>query len=232
MSPTTLSSNLNKINQRITNACQKINKNISDILLLAVSKTHSANAVNFAYNLGLRHFGENYLQEALVKIKQLPSDITWHFIGHIQSNKTKEISEHFSWVHTVDRLKILKRLAAQRPSHLPPLNICFEVNINLQAQKSGFPMNDLSELIKCIQWLKEERRLKLRGLMCLPKLTDNLEIQRRNFQTLHNLLIKLNQTHNLTMDTLSMGVSHDLESAIYEGSTIVRIGTALFGKRK
>ncbi|TNF67218.1 MAG: YggS family pyridoxal phosphate-dependent enzyme [Gammaproteobacteria bacterium] len=228
---TNLLARLNKVKQTIQQAAENAKRSKSDITLLAVTKTQSIATIEQAYKLGLTAFGENYLQEAIPKIKALDPNISWHYIGHIQSNKTKLIAEYFSWVHTVDRIKILKRLSEQRPNHLPPLNICFEININNEANKAGFYLSQIDEINACIEYIKAQSSLILRGLMCMPKLTDDINEQQHNFAQMHQLLHKLNKTHHITMDTLSMGTSYDLESAVSEGSTILRIGQAIFGKR-
>ena len=198
--------------------------------LLAVSKTRSIDDINALYQLGQRHFGENYLNEALSKIETLKAlDITWHFIGPIQSNKTRPIAHHFHWVHSVARLKVAKRLNDQRPEGMAPLNICLQVNIDNEPSKSGLPVEDVPATAAKILQLPN---LKLRGLMCIPQKSDNTQQQRQPFQKLAVLLQQLKQEQpTLTLDTLSMGMSNDLEAAIQEGATLVRIGTALFGPR-
>jgi pyridoxal phosphate enzyme (YggS family) len=193
--------------------------------LLAVSKTKPAQALREAYAAGLRDFGENYLQEALGKQLELADlPLIWHFIGPIQSNKTRAIAEHFDWVHSVDRLKIAQRLSEQRPAELPPLNICIQVNVSGEASKSGCTPADLPALAEAISTLP---RLKLRGLMAIPEPTEDRAEQDAAFAAVQRLQASL----NLPLDTLSMGMSHDLESAIAQGATWVRIGTALFGAR-
>jgi pyridoxal phosphate enzyme (YggS family) len=193
--------------------------------LLAVSKTKPAAALREAFAAGLRDFGENYLQEALSKQLELADlPLCWHFIGPIQSNKTRAIAEHFAWVHSVDRLKIAQRLSEQRPAELPPLNICIQVNVSGEASKSGCTPADLPALVAAISALP---RLKLRGLMAIPEPTADSAEQNAAFATVRILQDSL----NLPLDTLSMGMSHDLEAAIAQGATWVRIGTALFGAR-
>lgn len=201
-----------------------------DVSLLAVSKTHPAALIREAYELGQRDFGENYLQESLAKISELADmpDIVWHFIGPIQSNKTRDIAEHFQWVHSVDRLKIAQRLSDQRPAHLPPLNICIQVNVSKECSKSGVALSELPALVMQIQQLPN---ISLCGLMAIPAPEDDPEKQRAPFKVLREAMEQLNQQHGLHLDTLSMGMSDDLEAAIAEGSTMVRIGTALFGRR-
>ncbi|MCF6765797.1 YggS family pyridoxal phosphate-dependent enzyme [Thiotrichales bacterium 19S3-7] len=228
---TNLLERINRLKTDMKQASIKANRSENEIMLLAVSKTQSIETIKQAYQLGLNTFGENYLQEALPKIHALDKSINWHFIGHIQSNKTKQIAENFSWVHTIDRLKILKRLALQRPQELEPLNLTLEINLNNEATKSGFKLCDTDLIDQCIDYCKTQTALVLRGLMCMPKRTDNSKDQRRNLSQMHQLLNQLNHRHNLTMDTLSMGTSYDLQSAILEGSTIIRIGQAIFGKR-
>jgi len=202
--------------------------------LLAVSKTRSTDDISALHQLGQCHFGENYLNEALSKIETLKAlDITWHFIGPIQSNKTRPIANHFHWVHSVDRLKVAKRLNDQRLADLPPLNICLQVNIDNEPSKSGFSIEDVPAVAAEILQLPH---LRLRGLMCIPQKSDNTLQQRQPFQKLAALLQQLKQSlgqkqPTLTLDTLSMGMSNDLEAAIQEGATLVRIGTALFGPR-
>ena len=195
-------------------------------MLLAVSKTKPASDIAVAYRAGLRHFGENYCQEALQKQQILGLyDITWHFIGPIQANKTKPIARHFSWVHSVDSLKIAKRLDAQRPDHLPPLNICIQVNVSDEVTKSGTSLQELPELCAQVALLP---RLKLRGVMAIPAPQDDYELQRQPYRKLMQTIRTLNQPE---LDTFSFGMTDDLPAAIVEGSTVVRIGTALFGKR-
>lgn len=221
----TIAENIAKVGARIREAAQASQRNLQDIGLLAVSKTKPADAVREAHAAGLRDFGENYLQEALEKqaaLSDLP--LIWHFIGPIQSNKTRPIAEHFDWVHSVDRLKIAQRLSDQRPAHLPALNICLQVNVSLEASKSGCSPEELPELARAISALPN---LRLRGLMAIPEATDDNAAQHAAFARLRQLRDDL----ALNLDTLSMGMSHDLEAAIAEGATWVRIGTALFGAR-
>lgn len=221
----TIAENIAKVAGRIRDAAQAAGRNEHAVGLLAVSKTKPVSALREAYASGQRDFGENYLQEALDKQSELGDlDITWHFIGPIQSNKTKAIAAHFDWVHSVDRLKIAERLSAQRPEGLPPLNICLQVNISGEATKSGCLPAELPGLASAIQALPG---LRLRGLMAIPEPQDDPARQREPFAQLRELQASL----NLPLDTLSMGMSHDLEAAIAEGATWVRIGTALFGAR-
>lgn len=199
------------------------------VKLLAVSKTRPATEVMTLYKAGQRDFGENYLQDGLKKQRLLPHfDITWHFIGPIQSNKTRDISRYFSWVHSVDRLKIAVRLNQQRPVNQPPLNICLQVNIDEEENKSGF---SLKELIGVIEPMLALDNIQLRGLMAIPKAEKSVSEQRTSFKKLADVQAEINRRFNLELDTLSMGMSADLESAIAEGSTMVRIGTAIFGER-
>ena len=221
----TIADNIGLVSQRIRAAAQAVQRDESSVHLLAVSKTKPAQAVREAYAAGMHDFGENYLQEALGKQAELTDlPLSWHFIGPIQSNKTRAIAEHFAWVHSVDRLKIAQRLSEQRPADLPPLNICVQVNVSGEASKSGCTPADLPALAEAIQALP---RLKLRGLMAIPEPTDDRAEQDAAFATVRDLQASL----NLGLDTLSMGMSHDLESAIAQGATWVRIGTALFGAR-
>lgn len=221
----TIADNISQVSQRIRAAADAVQRDASSIHLLAVSKTKPAQAVREAYAAGVRDFGENYLQEALGKQAELTDlPLSWHFIGPIQSNKTRAIAENFAWVHSVDRLKIAQRLSEQRPADLPPLNICIQVNVSGEASKSGCTPADLPALANAISALP---RLKLRGLMAIPEPTEDRAAQDAAFATVRELQARL----NLPLDTLSMGMSHDLESAIAQGATWVRIGTALFGAR-
>jgi len=221
----TIADNILEVSSRINAATLAANRAENSVRLLAVSKTKPAQDLREAYAAGLRDFGENYLQEALgkqVELADLP--LIWHFIGPIQSNKTRAIAEHFDWVHSVDRLKIAQRLSEQRPANLPPLNICIQVNVSGEASKSGCNPADLPALANAISDLP---RLKLRGLMAIPEPTEDRAAQDAAFAAVQSLQASL----NLPLDTLSMGMSHDLESAIAQGANWVRIGTALFGAR-
>lgn len=221
----TIADNIGLVSQRIRAAAEAAQRDASSIRLLAVSKTKPAQAVREAYAAGMHDFGENYLQEALGKQTELTDlPLSWHFIGPIQSNKTRAIAENFAWVHSVDRLKIAQRLSEQRPTDLPPLNICIQVNVSGEASKSGCTPADLPALANAISALP---RLKLRGLMAIPEPTEDRAAQDAAFATVRDLQASL----DLSLDTLSMGMSHDLESAIAQGATWVRIGTALFGVR-
>jgi pyridoxal phosphate enzyme (YggS family) len=221
----TIADNISLVSERIRAAAQASQRDADSVHLLAVSKTKPAQAIREAYAAGMREFGENYLQEALGKQAELTDlPLSWHFIGPIQSNKTRAIAENFAWVQSVDRLKIAQRLSEQRPADLPPLNICIQVNVSGEASKSGCTPADLPALAEAISALP---RLKLRGLMAIPEPTDDRAEQDAAFATVRDLQASL----NLGLDTLSMGMSHDLESAIAQGATWVRIGTALFGAR-
>lgn len=217
-----------KVLQRIQTACQVSNREPNSVSLLAVSKTKPVEDITELAKQGQRAFGENYLQEALKKIEVHP-ELEWHFIGPIQSNKTKPIAENFSWVHSVDRLKIAQRLSNQRPSHLPALNILLEVNISNESSKAGFNTESVLEAAKEISQLPN---LNLRGLMAIPQSETDYQKQRLPFAKMKQLLIQLQQSlPECQLDTLSMGMSGDLEAAIEEGATIVRIGTDIFGAR-
>lgn len=220
-----IAANISTLGERINAAAQAAQRDPASIGLLAVSKTKPAQALREAYEAGLRDFGENYLQEALGKQLELADlPLCWHFIGPIQSNKTRAIAENFAWVHSVDRLKIAQRLSEQRPENLPALNICIQVNVSGEASKSGCTPADLPALAEAISALP---RLKLRGLMAIPEPTEDNAEQNAAFAAVRALQEQL----NLPLDTLSMGMSHDLEAAIAQGATWVRIGTALFGAR-
>jgi hypothetical protein len=225
---TAILSNLQAVQQAIAASAQQAQRNPTDIQLLAVSKTFPAAAVREAFAAGQRAFGENYLQEALEKMEQLRDlPLEWHFIGPIQSNKTRQIAENFAWVHSVDRLKIAQRLSEQRPSNLPPLNICLQVNISEEGSKSGLAAEEIEELARQVAQLPN---LKLRGLMAIPAPEQDFAAQREAFAQLHELYKYLNN-HGVVLDALSAGMSHDFAAAIHEGATIIRIGTAIFGKR-
>ena len=225
----TIADNIAQVAERIRNACQAVQRDPHSVQLLAVSKTKPAAALREAHAAGLRDFGENYLQEALGKQQELADlPLSWHFIGPIQSNKTRAIAEHFDWVHSVDRLKIAQRLSEQRPAELPPLNICIQVNVSGEASKSGCAPADLPALASAIGALP---RLQLRGLMAIPEPTEDRAAQDAAFAAVQRLNNDLRDSLNLPLDTLSMGMSHDLEAAIAQGAIWVRIGTALFGAR-
>ncbi|QXI33548.1 YggS family pyridoxal phosphate-dependent enzyme [Pseudomonas promysalinigenes] len=222
----TIADNLRALAARIHDATQAAGREPGSVQLLAVSKTKPAAAIREIHAAGVRDVGENYLQEALAKqaeLRDLP--LIWHFIGPIQSNKTKAIAEHFDWVHSVDRLKIAQRLSEQRPAGLAPLNICLQVNVSGEDSKSGCAPADLPALAKAVAALPN---LRLRGLMAIPEPSEDRTIQEAAFASLR----QLQQGLDLGLDTLSMGMSHDLEAAIAQGATWVRIGTALFGARQ
>ena len=227
-----IKANCKLLRQRIANAACATGRKPADITLLAVGKTRSAAAIRAAYEAGLRCFGENYLQEALDKMGDLGDlDIQWHFIGPLQANKTRKAAERFAWVHTIDRLKIARRLNEQRPAGLPPLNICLQVNVDLEDSKSGITPAELPELAAQVVNMD---RLRLRGLMAIPGPRSDPVRQREPFALLSRLLRQLKQTFPdyPGLDTLSMGMSRDMEAAIAEGATIVRIGTDIFGPRE
>lgn len=225
----TIADNISQVAARIRRAEQAAQRVADSVQLLAVSKTKPAAAMREAYAAGVRDFGENYLQEALGKQRELTDlPLCWHFIGPIQSNKTRDIAQNFAWVHSVDRLKIAQRLSEQRPAELPALNICIQVNVSGEASKSGCTPADLPALVAAISALPH---LTLRGLMAIPEPTDDRAEQDAAFAAVRELNKSLQDSLNLPLDTLSMGMSHDLESAIAQGATWVRIGTALFGAR-
>ncbi|MNJ95694.1 hypothetical protein D3C87_134070 [compost metagenome] len=225
--------NLQAVRQRITDAANSARRDVHGVELLAVSKTFGADAVIAAAEAGQGAFGENYLQEALEKIAEVRAtrpdlQLEWHFIGPIQSNKTRPIAEHFDWVHSVDRVKIAQRLSEQRPAHLPPLNICLQVNISGEASKSGVLP---TEALAVAQEISALPNVCLRGLMAIPEAVGDAEQQRAPFRQMHALLDQL-RAAGLKLDTLSMGMSGDMAAAIAEGATIVRIGSAIFGTRE
>ncbi len=224
----TITARLNQVRQRINVAEKRYNRPLGSVSLLAVSKTKPTSAVLTAFNAGQRLFGESYLQDALPKIEALANyDIEWHFTGPIQSNKTRAIATHFSWVHSVDRIKIAQRLNDQRPTELKPLNICLQINMSHEKSKSGIHPEELFPMVEALSLMPN---IRLRGLMAIPELTKNRENQRKYFHQLKSLQQTLIKNGYL-LDTLSMGMSGDFEAAIAEGATIVRIGTALFGRR-
>jgi len=220
--------NLNRVREQIVQAASACKRESDSILLLAVSKKKPASDIRQAWELGQRDFGENYLQEALQKMEKLEDlDITWHFIGAIQSNKTRNIAEAFDWVHCIDRAKIARRLSEQRPPDLGPLNVCIQVNIDHESSKAGIELVELPELANAIHQLPG---IRLRGLMTIPAPQESFDLQRSAFAKLANALESLRQ-QGIDCDTLSMGMTQDMEAAIAEGSTLVRIGTAIFGER-
>lgn len=231
---TSISSNLQQVRARIVKACTAAGRDAAGVQLLAVSKTFGPDAVRTAHAAGQRAFGENYVQEALAKIAALadlrinPRDrLEWHCIGPLQSNKTRPVAEHFDWVHSVDRLKIAQRLSEQRPPHLPPLQVCLQVNVDGGATKSGATPQEASALAHAVAALP---RLALRGLMAIPEPAADFETQRERFARVTALQQQL-RAEGLPLDTLSLGMSADLEAAIAAGSTLVRVGTAIFGAR-
>ena len=225
---TAILSNLQAVHAAIDQAALMAQRDAAQITLLAVSKTVPASVVREAYSLGQKAFGENFVQEALDKMHDLRDlPLQWHFIGPIQSNKTRAIAENFSWAHSVDRLKIAQRLSEQRPTNMPPLNVCLQINVSGESTKGGVAPDEAEALAHAIAILP---RLKLRGLMAIPAPAEELAVQRAAFTKMRELLNMLNTT-GLNLDTLSMGMSHDLTAAIMEGATIVRVGTAIFGSR-
>ena len=219
---------LAQIRQRISDAERRFNREPDSVQLLAVSKTKPVTDVQAAINAGQVCFAENYIQEAVDKIMLLNNaQLIWHFIGSIQSNKTREIAQYFQWVHTINRIKVARRLSEQRPDHLPPLNVCLQINISGETSKSGISPFELKQLADDCSSLPN---IKIRGLMAMPAQVSDFEKQRAPFRELRLLLIELQAKHP-GLDTLSMGTTHDLEAAIAEGATMVRIGTAIFGAR-
>lgn len=228
MTESAISKNIVKLQERIRSASQNCGRDPSAITLLAVSKTKPASAIREAAAAGISQVGENYVQEALEKMAELADlSLCWHFIGPLQSNKTRAVAEHFDWVHSVDRVKIARRLSEQRPPGMAPLQICLQVNISGEASKAGVSLAALADLARDVSELPG---LTLRGLMAIPAPGDTAAEQRRPFAALRRALESLQDQHP-EMDTLSMGMSADLEAAIAEGSTIVRVGTDIFGAR-
>lgn len=224
----TIHQNLAKVRNRIRNAAVKASRNADEIKLLAVSKTRNGDEILTAYKAGQKAFGENYLQEAIAKIERLSDyPLEWHFIGNIQSNKTRQIASNFDWVHGIASLKHARRLSEQRPDNLPPLQACLQINISGESSKSGIPPESALLLA---QEISELPNLRLRGLMALPAPTEDHSEQRRIFNRIRELKDSIS-AQGIELDTLSMGMSNDLEAAIEEGATIVRIGTAIFGPR-
>lgn len=223
-----IAQNLAAVRVRIAAAAEAAGRDPADIRLLAVSKGQPAGAVEAAWAAGQTEFGENYLQEALPKLAALSGrGLSWHFIGPLQTNKTRAIATHFDWLHSVDRRQLAERLSAQRPAELPPLNICLQVNVSGEASKSGVSAGELSKLADAVSGLPH---LTLRGLMAIPAPAGDLQAQRAPFRRLRELHDEL-RARGHALDTLSMGMSHDLEAAVAEGATLVRIGTAVFGPR-
>ena len=214
---------------RIAEAARAAGRNVDSVTLLAVSKGQGSAAIDSAASAGIEHFGENFVQEALPKIEALAGrELTWHFIGRLQANKTRPVAENFAWVHAVDRFKIAERLSAQRPFHAPPLNVCLQLHVGGEDSKGGVESSDMRELARQVSTLP---RLRLRGLMCMPPAETEVERQRHWFRETRQLFDYLNE-HGAGLDTLSMGTTADFEAAILEGSTLVRIGTAIFGPRE
>jgi pyridoxal phosphate enzyme (YggS family) len=223
-----VSERLQAVQSRIADAARVAGRTPDSIRLIAVSKTFPAGDIAALLAAGQREFAESYLQEAETKIETIgDAGVTWHFIGPIQSNKTRAIAEHFHWVHSIERTKIAERLAAQRPARLPRLDVCLQVNVSGEATKSGVSPDDVPPLARAIAGLD---RLRLRGLMAIPEPTDDIALQRARFRMLRELRDRIALDVG-SLDTLSMGMSDDLESAIAEGSTMVRVGRALFGAR-
>ena len=230
----TIASRLHQVRARIERACVAAGRPVQSVTLLAVGKTHPPALLREAYDAGQRAFGENYVQEAQAKIDALAdlrATIEWHLIGPLQSNKTRAVAEQFDWVHSVDRVKLAERLAVQRPAQLAPLQVCLQVNISGEASKSGAAPDDVAALARAVASLPG---LRLRGLMAIPEPAPDFDAQRRAHRALHELLAALRRDPQLgaaPLDTLSMGMSDDLEAAIAEGATLVRVGSAIFGAR-
>jgi PLP dependent protein len=230
MSSSHVARHLEEVRQRIAKAAADASRDASTVSLLAVSKTFPAEDVRAAFNAGQRAFGENYVQEAVAKIAELAdlrSQIEWHFIGPLQSNKTKVVAENFDWVHSVDRLKIAERLSDQRGNNMTALNVCLQVNVSGEASKSGVTPDETLALARAVAALPH---LRLRGLMAIPEPAGTLDEQRAPHRRLREIMNTL-RAEGLELDTLSMGMSADIEAAILEGATMVRIGTAIFGAR-
>jgi pyridoxal phosphate enzyme (YggS family) len=226
--PQNCSESAQAVQERIADACRAAGRSVDSVTLLAVSKGQSAAAIDSAARAGIENFGENFLQESLTKIAGLSGrELTWHFIGRLQANKTRPVAEHFAWVHGVDRLKIAERLSAQRPYHASPLNVCLQLHLGGEDSKGGVPAADLPALASAVRQLPN---LRLRGLMCMPPAEEAGEQQRRWFRETRQVFDYLNE-HGHGLDTLSMGTSADFPAAIHEGATIVRVGTAIFGPR-
>lgn len=226
----TISGNIQQVRTRIAQACAPVGRAVQSVTLLVVSKTFSPDCVREAFAAGERCFGENYVQEGLDKmaaLADLRAPSAWHLIGPLQSNKTRAVAEHFDWVHSVDRLKVAQRLSAQRPAHLPPLQVCLQVNISREPSKSGVAPEAVADLAHAVARLP---RLRLRGLMAIPAPEADPLRQRAPYRAMHDLLAQL-RAEGLALDTLSMGTSSDLDAAIAEGATLVRVGTAIFGGR-
>ncbi|MDO9314193.1 MAG: YggS family pyridoxal phosphate-dependent enzyme [Burkholderiaceae bacterium] len=226
----TIVQNIQEVHRRMARACATADRPVQSVTLLVVSKTQSADRVRAAFEAGERCFGENYVQEGIDKIAALADlreQIQWHLIGPLQSNKTRIVAESFDWVHTIDRLKIAQRLSEQRPPHLPPLQLCLQVNISGEASKSGLAVDEVPGIARAVAVLP---RVELRGLMAIPEPATDPAAQRVPHRRLRELLTNL-QRAGLDLDTLSMGMTNDLEAAIAEGASLVRVGTAIFGAR-
>jgi pyridoxal phosphate enzyme (YggS family) len=229
----TIGANLQAVKERIAHAAELAARDPGTISLIAVSKTHPVEAIEAALAAGQRAFGENYVQEALEKMRALAArpearGVEWHMIGPLQSNKTRVVAESFAWVHSIERERIAERLSEQRPAGLAPLNVLLQVNVSGEASKSGIAPDDLAPLARRVAALP---RLRLRGLMAIPEPTHDAALQRARFRSLRELLERL-RAEGLELDTLSMGMSDDLEAAVAEGATMLRIGTAIFGARR
>lgn len=224
-----IAENLNTVRARLDTAGRKHGRSLDSIRLVAVSKTFPGEAIREAYAAGQREFGENYVQEGVAKVSELSDlvDIVWHFIGPLQSNKTRVVAEHFQWVHSIDRLKTAQRLSEQRPEGLADLNVCLQVNVSGEESKSGMAPQEVLELAQEVMGLP---RLRLRGLMCIPEPSHDEAVLASRFGTLVSLQAAL-RNHGIELDTLSMGMSGDFEQAIAAGSTLIRVGTAIFGGR-
>lgn len=224
----TIEARLQTVRRRIEDACRQAQRARNSVLLVAISKSFSDADIRDAYSAGQRSFGENYVQEGVEKITKLAGlALDWHFTGPLQSNKTRQVAIHFAWVHSVDRLKVAQRLSDARDPSMPLLNVCIQVNLSGESTKSGAAVKEVGALAHAVAALP---RVRLRGLMTIPETTGDLALRRRRFAELRSLLATLN-TEGLGLDTLSMGMSSDLEAAILEGATIVRVGTAIFGFR-
>lgn len=226
----TIAQNLQRVKARINDACSSVGRRSDSVRLLAVAKTFPGVTIREAFHEGLRSFGENYVQEALDKMAELAdlrSQIEWHLIGPLQSNKTRVVAENFDWVQSIDRVKIAQRLSEQRPENLPPLQVCIQVNTSGELSKSGVSPEGALELARAVSRLP---RLQLRGIMALPAPSDDPQTQRKALREVRLIYEDL-ISKGIPLDTLSMGMSHDLEAAVAEGSSMLRVGTALFGKR-
>ena len=226
-----IADNLQQVRRRLAEACAQAGRPVQSVTLLAVGKTFGADSVREAVAAGQHRFGENYVAEGtekIVTLAALRSQLEWHMIGPLQSNKTRVVADHFDWVHSVDRLKIAQRLSEQRPAHLQPLQVCLQVNISGEASKSGLRVDELTDVARAVATLP---RLVLRGLMAIPEPAGSYEAQRAPHRALRALLDALRAAGFESLDTLSMGMSADLEAAVAEGATIVRVGSAIFGAR-